>query len=62
MSNLSYCRFRNTVSDLIDCEENLFDELDDNSEIRARERIIKVCHSIAQQCSIEEIKNLPKEK
>ena len=46
MSNMSYCRFRNTLSDLADCEEALhdeaFDELDEDEQ-RACQRMYKLC-------------------
>lgn len=35
MSNMSYCRFRNTLSDLRDCQEAL-SEMEDQMEIRER--------------------------
>lgn len=52
---MSYCRFENTVGDLIDCEENL-DRLDiqpgkdgalSESERKYAIRLIKVCVRIA---------------
>ena len=54
MSNMSYCRFENTLHDLLDCQENLFDENGNTpadlskTEKRARERLIEVCKQIAQ--------------
>jgi hypothetical protein len=49
MSNMSYCRFQNTVSDLDDCYENM-DEADEISdeEKRSRIRLINLCCQIAQ--------------
>jgi hypothetical protein len=49
MSNMSYCRFENTVNDLEDCYEHLFDELDSKYEIDARERLIEICQNICQE-------------
>ena len=46
MSNMSYCRFQNTVSDLRDCSENMDDQLSDDEE-KARIRLIKLCVDIA---------------
>lgn len=47
MSNMSYCRFQNTASDLRDCLENFeFDDLSEK-EARARKRIIRMCIEIA---------------
>jgi len=51
MSNMSYCRFENTVSDLRDCYENL-DEVTSFSEAQARERLIKLAISIVN-CAVE---------
>ena len=46
MSNMSYCRFRNTLSDLGDCQDALFEELFDLSpeEERARLREAQQTH------------------
>ena len=51
MSNMSYCRFQNTLSDLRDCEFHLDDFLEEMSddERKARSRLIKVCERIAAQ-------------
>jgi len=48
MSNMSYCRFQNTLLDLDDCNENM-DETKDLSEEEqiARLRLIEVCVDIA---------------
>lgn len=48
MSNMSYCRFQNTVKDLQDCYDNLF-EIDNLSkeEEKAREKLIALCHNVA---------------
>lgn len=48
MSNMSYCRFRNTLEDLDDCADNLEDECS-YDEHRARIRLIKICKRIAAQ-------------
>ena len=52
MSNMSYCRFRNTLIDLQDCYYHLFDDEVDNEELsldekKAREKLIALCHNIA---------------
>ena len=49
MSNMAYCRFRNTLEDLRDCAEHLEDELPDE-ESAARDRLIKICAEIAADC------------
>ena len=45
MSNMSYCRFRNTEKDLRDCYENLFEHIEDE-EYEARENLIQLCVAI----------------
>lgn len=47
--SMSYCRFQNTVKDLQDCYDNLFEDLEELSkeEKRAREKLITLCHDIA---------------
>ena len=45
MSNMSYCRFQNTLKDLRDCEDHLFDELKDDEE-EARTELIELCQDI----------------
>ena len=53
MSNMSYCRFENTLPDLRDCLEHM-DELDlSDDESRARKRLIKVCKEIADDYADE---------
>ena len=44
---MAYCRFQNTVGNLRDCQDHLFDELDSEEEERARERLIEICKNIA---------------
>ena len=48
MGNMGYCRFQNTLQDLIDCSDNM-DENGDLSpeEKRAREKLIDLCAEIA---------------
>ena len=58
MSNMSYCRFENTLSDLQDCEGALFDTLGE-TENRKRASLIKLCHDIAKQVPLDEIADLP---
>ena len=54
MSNMSYCRFRNTLSDLKDCAQYLHDsdEADPFTELSTEERknaikLIKLCGELA---------------
>lgn len=47
MANMSYCRFQNTLADLLDCQEHLFEELS-AAEERARAELIRTCQEIAE--------------
>jgi len=51
MANMSYCRFENTLGDLSDCQDELFenglDELSDTEKERAIE-LIQMCIDIAE--------------
>lgn len=49
MSNMAYCRFQNTVDDLKDCYDHLFDEDLSHDEQRAREGLIRICKDIAAE-------------
>jgi hypothetical protein len=55
MSNMSYCRFQNTLKDLMDCQnalEEFFTGADDSDlsadELRAAHQLVETCLSIAQ--------------
>ena len=50
MSNMSYCRFQNTLNDLTDCYYNL-DDTNDLSleEGMARYRLIEMCKDIVEE-------------
>lgn len=50
MSNMSYCRFQNTLADLRDCEDALYEDVNSLSagEQKARLLLIKVCKRIAE--------------
>jgi hypothetical protein len=50
MTNMSYCRFENTLKDLKDCYENMEGILSD-SETRARRQLIDLCGDIVDQYS-----------
>jgi hypothetical protein len=49
MSNMSYCRFQNTLHDLRDCQQHCGDSDDELGfeEKRARENLIELCKEIA---------------
>ena len=45
MSNMSYCRFHNTVEDLEDCLEYILDDLSESEE-KKRKRLVEICYEI----------------
>jgi len=47
MSNMSYCRFQNTVADVRDCWDNIHDSLS-GAEFDARNKLIELCKRIAE--------------
>lgn len=48
MSNMSYCRFQNTLEALRDCQDHMNPDPDESAEEkRAREKLIQVCKEIA---------------
>jgi len=53
MSNMSYCRFENTLQDLRDCYENWDAELESESEKKARVRLLKLCQDIVDDYGTE---------
>lgn len=46
MSNMSYCRFRNTIKDLQDCYDNV-DDRRGHDEEKAFRQLVKLCCDIA---------------
>ncbi len=48
MSNMSYCRFQNTLSDLFDCKEN-FNDISSEDELEAAKRMILLCQEIVDE-------------
>ena len=54
MSNMSYCRFRNTLEDLLDCWQHIDDDDLDAEEERARDKLIQLCANIADEAPDEE--------
>jgi regulator of sigma D len=42
---MSYCRFRNTLNDLRDCESN-FDDISSIEELVAAKRLLQTCQRI----------------
>ena len=54
MSNMSYCKFENTLNDLRQCEEEIGDEAECREEEAARKKLIALCKRIADQYAEEE--------
>lgn len=48
MSNMSYCRFQNTLKDLRDCECHLEDDDLSKDEQEAKDDLIQLCKDIAR--------------
>ena len=52
MANMSYCRFHNTLEDLRDCRDALYEMGDYEKELSAEEskaakRMLKICKELA---------------
>lgn len=47
MSNMSYCRFQNTLQDLRDCYEGWGEDLSPE-ETKAQKRLLKLCKDIVE--------------
>jgi len=57
MANMSYCRFHNTLLDLLDCQEALQDEeplKEGSEEHRAMLHLIEVCREIVDNIDAAE--------
>lgn len=48
MSNMSYCRFENTLRDLEDCYRHM-DRPESDDEKTAKKDLIKLCKQIAEE-------------
>ena len=48
---MSYCRFQNTVKDLRDCHNNLFEELEGNEKL-ARIELVHTCMDILMDLGV----------
>ena len=49
MSNMSYCRFQNTLQDLRDCYNHMESDNLSREEFEARKRMIKLCMEIIDE-------------
>jgi hypothetical protein len=41
MANMSYCRFENTLNDLVDCINNIHEEAENMRDERSRKQMIR---------------------
>lgn len=55
MSNMSYCRFRNTLTDLIDCQRN-FENISSESELDAAKKMIRICKEIVEKFNGDDLR------
>lgn len=51
---MSYCRFQNTANDLRDCAENIDSTQLSEDEFDARQKLIRACKDIVEQCYDDE--------
>lgn len=54
MSNMSYCRFQNTLQDLRDCYEHMGEDELSEEEEKARQELLKLCQRIADDYEPED--------
>ncbi len=50
MSNMSYCRYENTLRDLIDCYDHWNEEPEAEDERKAKTRMLKLIKEMAEDC------------
>jgi flagellar biosynthesis regulator FlbT len=60
MANMSYCRFRNTLNDLLDCQYN-FDNISSIEELVAAQRLFKMCQESVDIVDIEDLEMVKEE-
>jgi hypothetical protein len=54
MGNMNYCKFRNTLEDLRDCQDTIFDKVESADEEKARRNLLALCCIIAEQVPSDE--------
>ncbi len=54
MANMGYCRFRNTLNDLRDCEDNFYN-INSIEELAAAKRLLKLCQQIVNAVDEEDL-------
>lgn len=50
--NMGYCRFENTLNDLRDCMEHMWDDDLSDSEEESRQKMIELCVKISEDYGI----------
>lgn len=53
MSNMSYCRFQNTLNDLRDCAGNLRDGDLSQEEASARRQLLELCMEMLEEVGVQ---------
>lgn len=53
MSNMSHCRFHNTLGDLRDCEDHISDDDLSAAEHKARLALIRLCMRIVDDYTLD---------
>ncbi len=56
MSNMSYCRFENTLADLEDCQDN-FENIESIDEAQAAIDLYRLCATIVKSINLSELEN-----
>jgi hypothetical protein len=49
MGNMSYCRFENTMDDLMDCIQNIYRKAENDHDEQSRQNMIALFMEIASQ-------------
>lgn len=55
MSNMSYCRFQNTLKDLKTCQQHFDDQDLSDEEAQARKRIYEICKDITDNFELDDL-------
>ena len=51
MANMAYCRFQNTSRDLMECADNIDEQLSEEEHV-ARIRLIRTCVRLLGSCGV----------
>jgi hypothetical protein len=58
MANMSYCRWRNTYLDLIDCSHNMNDKDLSNEELMAKKNLLELCKEMIEDLEFNNLGEL----